>query len=132
MPANWIDRISFARLPVAALNQAQCFGSAELFPFRQQVSGWFHYGVSFKRSNAVPTMQFEPRRAGDSGRPVVTFVGTNLVLISHLTLETGEVNFAGPDYAAYAWDIQSTIELLGTNTTAKAQKLRMATIGPPP
>jgi hypothetical protein len=126
MPTNWVEKISFARLPVAALNQAQCFGSGELFPFHQQARGWFEYGYVFKRSSAVPTMQFEPRRAGDSGRPIVTLLGTNLALVSHLTFETGDVTFAGPDYSAYAADIQSAIEKVGTNAIAKAQKIGIA------
>jgi hypothetical protein len=73
----------------------------------------------------LPTMQFEPKRAGDSGRAVVTFVGGNLVLVSHLTLEGEGVSFFGPDYASYGPDIQAAIRTLGTNDTAKAQNLRI-------
>jgi hypothetical protein len=125
MPTNWLELIPPVRLPVAALNKDQCFGSADLLPFREPARGWFQYGLAFKRSSVLPTMQFEPKRAGDSGRAVVTFVGGNLVLVSHLTLEGEGVSFFGPDYASYGPDIQAAIRTLGTNDTAKAQNLRI-------
>jgi hypothetical protein len=128
MPTNWLELIPPVRLPVAALNRDQCFGSAELLPFREPARGWFQYGLAFKRSSALPTMQFEPRKGGDSGRPVVTFVRSNLVLVSHLTLEGGGVNFFGPDYGSYGPDIQAAIRTLGTNDSAKAQHVRIVNL----
>lgn len=123
MPTNWLELIPPTRLPVVALNKDEVFGSADLFPFRQPARGWFQYGFAFKRSSALPTMQFEPGRGGDSGRPIVTVLGTNLVLISHLTLEGAGVDFFGPDYSAYGPDIQAAIRSLGTNAAAKAQSV---------
>ena len=49
---------------------------------------------------------------------------TNLVLLGHVTFEAGDTTFSGPDYSAYGPDVQRAIETLGTNITARSQKLR--------
>lgn len=127
MPADWTNHVVLSRFPVAALNKNSDFGSAEILSFRQQVSGWFLYGYLYNRSSLAPTLQFTALKGGDSGRPIVTWVNEDLVLLGHLTFEPGDERFAGPDYSLYSADIQAAIRNLGTNDLAKAQNIR--TIG---
>jgi hypothetical protein len=122
MPPDWASHASSVRLTVAAMNQAGCFGSATCVSF-QPVSGWFRYGCAYGRSVMAPTMQFEPLHAGDSGHPIVTLVGTNLVLLGHITLESAGTTFLGPDYSRYLSDIQAAVAALGTNRIAQVQKI---------
>jgi hypothetical protein len=124
MPPDWTNHAGLKPLPVAAMNQAGEFGLAELSSFHRPVKGWFCHGYSYGSSEIAPLMQFKPMHGGDSGHPIVTLVGTNLILLGHLTFEAGGTNFAGPDYSLYGPDIQSAIATLGTNGTAKAQKIR--------
>jgi hypothetical protein len=129
MPDNWTNHLPAARLPVAAMNQGGCFGLAILASLRQPVAGWFLHGYAYRVTPLVPGLQFEPLRGGDSGHPVVTLVGTNLVLLGHITSEAGATSLAGPDYSLYAADIAAAIRLLGDNETAKAQAPAIVELG---
>jgi hypothetical protein len=122
MPPDWTNHVILSRLPVAALNQQREFGAAEILSFQQPVEGWFRYGYLYKSSSLAPSLQFRPLKAGDSGRPIVTLVADNLVLLGHITFEPGE-RFAGPDYSRYGPDIQAAIKTLGTNDVAKSQQI---------
>ena len=124
MPPAWTNYVRHSRFPVAALNKKNEFGAGEVLTFRQPVSGWYLYGYLYQPSSLAPTLQFAPLQGGDSGRPIVTLVNGNLVLLGHLTFEPGKGRFAGPDYSAYSADIQSGIRKLGTNNAATAQNLR--------
>jgi hypothetical protein len=123
MPPDWTNHVLLSSFPVAALNKAGNFGSAEILSFRQPVPGWFLYGYIYQRSSIAPTLQFTPLKGGDSGRPIVTWVNGKLVLLGHLTFEPGEQRFAGPDYSLYGADIQAAIRNLGSNDLAKSQNI---------
>ena len=128
MPPDWTNHVLLSRFPVAALNKNNEFGAAEILSFRQPVSGWFTYGYLYKRSSIATTLQFVALRTGDSGRPIVTFVNGDLVLLGHLTFEPGDGKFAGPDYSLYGGDIQEAIKSLGSNSTAKGQMIRIMSL----
>ena len=125
MPPDWTNHVILSRLPAAALNQEREFGSAEILSFSQAVKGWFCYGYLYQHSSLAPTLQFRPLKAGDSGRPIVTLVGTDLVLLGHLTFEPGGEKFIGPDYSLYGPDIQTAIKTLGANAKAREQVIRI-------
>ena len=125
MPANWSNLVHSKALPVAAMNQSGCFGSAALVSFRQPVAGWFSHGYAYFCLGLTPALQFEPLRGGDSGHPIVTLVDTDLVLLGHITFEAGGNKLVGPDYSSYASDIQAAIASLGTNGAAQAQKIEI-------
>ncbi len=126
MPENWTNLVHSKGLPVAAMNQGGCFGSAALVSFSQPVGGWFNHGYAYFCLGINPALQFEPLRSGDSGHPIVSLIGTNLVLLGHITFESGGNRLAGPDYSSYVSDIQEAITALGTNRVAQAQKIGIA------
>jgi hypothetical protein len=125
MPSAWTNHIGSEPLLVTAMNQRSEFGLATLISPQNQVGPWFRYGYSYTSSDLASNLPFLPLLAGDSGRPILTLVETNLILLGHITLEGGHSNFSGPDYSSYAADIQTAIASLGTNNIAKTQKLRM-------
>jgi hypothetical protein len=124
MPPDWTNHVVLSRFPVAALNKRNEFGSAEILSFSQTVSGWFLHGYLYKRSSLAPTLEFVPLQTGDSGRPIVTLVNQELVLLGHLTFEPGNGKFAGPDYSLYESDIQASIRALGTNQAARQETIK--------
>jgi len=126
MPTGWADLLQAPGLPVAAMNQASAMGCAKLISLHQSVNGWFRYGYVYQTplASELPGLRFEPMRKGDSGYPIVTIVETNLVLLGHLTIETGS-NFLSPAYSHYLEDIQVAIASLGTNHLASQEKLTL-------
>ena len=125
LPMNWTNLVHTKGLPVAAMNQNGCFGSAALVSLRQPVPGWFSHGYAYLCLGIAPALEFEPLRGGDSGHPIVTVVDTNLVLLGHITFEVGGNKLAGPDYSSYASDIQAAVATLGTNSVARAQQIKI-------
>jgi hypothetical protein len=123
MPAQWTDQIHAPGLQVAAMNQALAMGWGELISPRKPVDGWFRHGCVYRAPGIAAPLGFEPLHKGDSGYPIVTIVETNLVLLGHLSLESGAAIFLGPDYSCYADDIQAAIRTLGTNHLATEEKL---------